>query len=453
MPVGNATKAKDVLSVVPAFQGEEMIIKRHQGTPDIVREVLDAHREFAPQYDDIVQNLSYYKTIPLEEQLFDFCKKNLHYNVEDEKEQTTRSPAGIIELGKDPNYGVDCKHYAGYIAGCLDAWNRKAGTKEYDWCYRFASYDSEPAPGHVFVVTKYDDGELWIDPVLGSLDKRIPSPTYILDKKPTGMLKRLSGVPNTVRRGIPGSSVAVGNCKCDEPKKVGATGSQVASTLNSLVPIVDNVPVVGMIAGYVLEAGSLVASIFGSKYSASSQVRWLTCFYEKHVLSLHTTSDNDVNAKNVVPSQLWFSTVLGVPVYDAITFHNLNGTDWKTGADLNNSFADRVTAYFGQFQTAMPTFITGITPAMVLQAVEICNNMNEASGLYGDWAYMTAAPQVSPQATIITNADGSLSISTPVSAVVSNAVANITTWVKANPVPAIAVGAALAFGIYELLKD
>ena len=41
MPVGNATKAKDVLSVVPAFQGEEIIIKRHQGTPDIVREVLN----------------------------------------------------------------------------------------------------------------------------------------------------------------------------------------------------------------------------------------------------------------------------------------------------------------------------------------------------------------------------------------------------------------------------
>ena len=398
-----------------------------------------------------MKNLRYYKTIPLEEQLFDFCKKNLHYNVESEKDQTTRSPAGIIQLGKDPSYGVDCKHYAGYIAGCLDAWNRKAGTQEYDWCYRFASYDQERAPGHVFVVTKYDDGELWIDPVLGSLDKRYPDPTYFSDKKPTGMLKRLSGVSNISQRGIPG--LTVGKCKCDEPKKVGATGGQVASTLSSLVPIVDNVPVVGTIAGYVLEAGSLVASIFGSKYSSSSQVRWLTCFYEKHVLGLHTSSDNDVNAKNVVPSQLWFSTVLGVPVYDAITFHNLNGTDWKTGADLNNSFSDRIAAYFGQFQTAMPTFITGVTPAMVLQAVQICNTMNEPSGLYGDWAYMTAAPQVDPSATIITNADGTLSISTPVAAIVSNALANATQWVKQNPVPSVAIGVAVAFGIYELLKD
>jgi hypothetical protein len=444
---GSAAKIKDVLSVVPPFEGNEEIIKRRQSTPHIIREVLDAHREFAGDYDKIVNDLSFYKTISLEEQLFDFCKK-LHYNVESEEDQTTRSPAGIIQLGRDESIGVDCKHYAGYIAGVLDAWNRKVGTREYDWYYRFASYDTNPAAGHVFVVVKYDDGDLWIDPVLSRLDRRFPSPTFFIDKKPGAMLKRLSGID----RGFSSASLVKGGkagC-CDHA--IGATGAQVSKSISSLVPIVANIPVIGTIGTYVLEAASIVASIFGDKYSQSTQVRWLTSFYENLVLAKPNRSDNTVNAADCTPAQLWFSTVLGVPVYDALTFHNLNGTDPNTNAPLNNTEADRINAYFGQWagwsSSINPT--TGITPAMVLQAVRIAAPMNAdiPPSTLGQWAGMTAAPQVNPAATVVTNADGSLSISNPVPAIIANA----GSWIKSNPIPAVLIVVGLGTGIYFLTK-
>lgn len=445
---GSAAKINDVLRVVPEYKGEEILIQRRQSTRSIIREVLDAHRDFAADYDLIVKDLKFYKTVSLEEQLFDFCKK-LHYNVESEKDQTTRSPAGIVSLGSDPDIGVDCKHYAGYIAGVLDAWNRREGERVYDWCYRFASYDSNPAAGHVFVVTKYDDGELWIDPVLNRLDKRYPSPSYFTDKKPTGMLKRLSGVERgftseTVVRGA-GSS----GCGCEA---IGATGAQVSKSISSVIPIVANIPVVGTIGTYVLEAASIVAGIFGSKYSQSTQVRWLASFYENLVLAKPNRSDNTVNANDCTPAQLWFSTVLGVPVYDAITFHNLNGTDQNTNAPLNNTYMDRINAYFAQWKNyptnSNPT--NGITPAMVLQAVMIAAPMNAdiPPSTLGQWAGMTAAPQVNPLATIGTNSDGTLFIQNPQSAIVANA----GSWIKNNPIPALLIGGVIIGGIVLLTR-
>jgi hypothetical protein len=438
--MGSAARAKDVLSVVPEFEGREEIIKIRQHTPHIIREVLDAHKRFAGDYDAIVNQLSFYKSYSLEEQLFDFCRK-LHYNVESEDEQTTRSPAGIIELGRNEAVGVDCKHFSGYIAGVLDAWNRKIGYNYYDWCYRFASYDINPAAGHVFVVTKYDDGELWIDPVLSRLDRRFPSPTYFIDKKPGAMLKRLSGIDR--------GPLAKAGCCGDG---VGATGAQVSKSISSLIPIVANIPVVGTIGTYVLEAASIVAGIFGNSYSTSTQVRWLASFYENLVLGTPNRSDNTVKATDTTPAQLWFSTVLGVPVYDAITFHNLNGTDQNTNAPLNNTEADRINAYFNQWAgwTAEQNPTTGITPAMVLQAIRIAAPMNAdiPPSVLGQWKNMGPAPQVNPLATVVTNADGSLSIRNPPIAIIQNA----GSWIKQNPALAIGGVVLIGAGIYFLTK-
>jgi hypothetical protein len=258
------------------------------------------------------------------------------------------------------------------------------------------------------------------------------------------MLKRLSGIERgftseTVSRGA-GSS----GCGCEA---IGATGSQVAKSISSVIPIVANIPVVGTIGTYVLEAASIVASIFGSKYTNSTQVRWLTSFYENLVLAKPNRSDNTVNQADSTPAQLWFSTVLGVPVYDAITFHNLNGTDQNTNAPLNNTEMDRINAYFNQWNgfptSANPT--NGITPAMVLQAVRIAAPMNAdiPPSFLGQWAPMTAAPQVDPAATIGTASDGTLFIQNPPSAVVANA----GNWIQQNPVPALLIAGVVIGGI------
>lgn len=162
----------------------EIVIEKKQTVHDIVKEVVEAHDEFSQDYDTIGR----FFPVGNYKKLFNFCKANIVYSVEPEDDQTTRSPAATLTIGEG-----DCKHYAGFIGGIIDAWNRNQGAK-IKWCYRFASYDvTIDEPGHVFVVVFENGNELWIDPVLDYLDQRSPAPYYELDKK-IKMLRRLSGI-------------------------------------------------------------------------------------------------------------------------------------------------------------------------------------------------------------------------------------------------------------------
>lgn len=177
-----------LLDLLPEPSGREEIIKRNQDVYDIIKEVLAAHDEFAPDYDLIADRFAG-GNVP--RKLWEFCRENIEYVVEKEKMQTTRSPAVLLDMGF-----CDCKHYAGFVAGILDALNR-SGRGYYNWIYRFAYYDNdEDAPGHVFVVLKNKDGsETWIDPVLSGFDKRTPAPVGMIDKKKSTMtLVRMSGI-------------------------------------------------------------------------------------------------------------------------------------------------------------------------------------------------------------------------------------------------------------------
>jgi hypothetical protein len=184
----------DLLSRLPVFLGNRDIISEDQSTKDIVNEVLTAHEIFSEDYDKIQ---ALFLGGNVEKKLFDFCKKYLPYNIESEDLQTTRSPAGLMAMR---NAGCDCKHYAGFIGGVLDAMNR-AGVKKTNWFYRFASYDFfDEDVKHVFIIVKNDNGEIWIDPVLNNFDGRSPYPAYKVDKKPKKMsLVRLSGVPAKIQ--------------------------------------------------------------------------------------------------------------------------------------------------------------------------------------------------------------------------------------------------------------
>jgi hypothetical protein len=178
-----------LLSKLPPFSNRSLTIKNTQTVSDIVKEVLAAHEAFAPDYDLIADNFNYPASLEIAKALFDFCKKNIHYRVEKESKQTTKSPSAILTVGEG-----DCKHYASFIAGVLDALNRKG--RKIDWWYRFAGYNLfDPEPGHVFVVMKDRGKEIWIDPVLKSFDERL-EPTYIVDKRPKNnfMLQRISGI-------------------------------------------------------------------------------------------------------------------------------------------------------------------------------------------------------------------------------------------------------------------
>ncbi len=177
----------ELLQYLPPFSNRYTTIRANQTVGDIVKEVLAAHESFAPDYDAIAPLFNVGGKLDIAKALFNFLKKNVAYKIESEEKQTTKSPAAMLTTAQG-----DCKHYAGFIAGVLDALNRSG--KKIKWHYRFASYNVfDSLPGHVFVVMEDNGNEYWIDPVLKAFNERL-EPTYILDKTPSNMLQRLSGI-------------------------------------------------------------------------------------------------------------------------------------------------------------------------------------------------------------------------------------------------------------------
>lgn len=182
-------------SKISPYMGKSDLVVKNQSVGDIIAEVLRVHDEYLNDYDVIAKQFwkgNVYETCKF---LWDFCKSNFPYKIEPESYQTVRSPAAIFETAN--RWGVDCKHYAQFISGVLDALNRDG--KNIKWCYRFASYSpGDRLPEHVFVVVKSDTdtgGEIWIDPVLNYFDQRDIEYFYKLDKKPKTMLSKISGLP------------------------------------------------------------------------------------------------------------------------------------------------------------------------------------------------------------------------------------------------------------------
>lgn len=180
-----------LLDVLPPFTHSQVIIEKKQNTHDIVKEVINAHKFFSHDYDFICCFFDAPTKLRICKNLFDFCKSNILYEIEPESNQTTKSPAAILEMG----YG-DCKHYAGFIGGVLSALNRNY-EKNIDWCYTFASYsilDNEVQ--HVFVTVRIGEKEIWIDPVLCCFDTRNHIPVLRIDKNVNdfSMLTRVSGI-------------------------------------------------------------------------------------------------------------------------------------------------------------------------------------------------------------------------------------------------------------------
>jgi hypothetical protein len=174
-------------AVLPPFKNETTVIVDKQSTNDIINGVLEKHRQYETDYDNIYRFFYTGDIYTTCKQIWEFCKYNLQYVVESENLQSVKSPAAILQ----PGGTVDCKHYSLFIAGILDAIQANQN-ESWVWCYRFASYDNNRSPEHVFVVVKDNGSEIWIDPVLGSFDERL-KPTYFKDKN-TMSLVSISGI-------------------------------------------------------------------------------------------------------------------------------------------------------------------------------------------------------------------------------------------------------------------
>jgi len=173
---------KQLLQKLPVYNGSIGILKYDQTTDDIISNLLTVHNEYKKDYDKIYP---YFLGSNLDEtcyNIYSFLKKNVLYKIEPSEKQTLKSPSAIIAQG----YG-DCKQYAQFIGGILDAISRNK--KNINWCYRFTSYNEDKQLQHVFVIAKdKSNREIWIDPVLDTFDKK-KKYTYKEDKKPMALYK------------------------------------------------------------------------------------------------------------------------------------------------------------------------------------------------------------------------------------------------------------------------
>jgi hypothetical protein len=162
-----------ILGKLTPYGRRREMVTYDQSTNDIIKELLEAHKLHAKDYDNIC--LYFWKGNNKEtaNYIWHFLKRNVKYSIEPDTRQSVKSPSAILSTGYYNNGYNDCKHYSQFTAGVLDALNRKG--KKINWCFRFANYRMfTKQPQHVFIVI--DPGtksEIWIDPVLNNFNETL----------------------------------------------------------------------------------------------------------------------------------------------------------------------------------------------------------------------------------------------------------------------------------------
>lgn len=160
-----------------------------QNLSDIKRGIVKAHKLNRSEYDKIAPLFIRHNEYETCEYIWQFLRSSMLNVVEGVDDQTLRAPAAMLHTGDD--LGIDCKNYALFTGGVLDAINR-TGKLYIPFAYRFAKYECN----HVFVVAfPNTDDEIWIDAIddVPYFDYR-KEPKYYNDKKISAMaLKYMSG--------------------------------------------------------------------------------------------------------------------------------------------------------------------------------------------------------------------------------------------------------------------
>jgi hypothetical protein len=200
-----------LIGKVSPFLGKKEVVVANQDTVDIIDALIRNHYKYSDEYDKIYR---YFVGDTVEDTAFNvwcFLKDEFKYNIEPEEMQILRSPAALLASNI---VGIDCKGYATFACGIMDAYRRNTG-KNFEVYYRFASYDPyDNTPQHVFAVVKEKGYEYWIDPVLDQFDEK-KQPYYYKDKKIKNMaLVAMSGI-NDVNENY---NEAMGSVMGNDPK-------------------------------------------------------------------------------------------------------------------------------------------------------------------------------------------------------------------------------------------
>lgn len=152
--------ANEIISPLPV-DGKLTVLVDDQNLDDIRSNLLHYHKKHRNQYNKIAKNFWCGSAEKTAKCLFDFCKKNVTYKIEPERDQSIKSPGRILR----DSYG-DCKHYASFINGVADALHKEGYPIE--GTYIFVSDDPTQPIHHVFAGI---NGK-WVDPVLKNFNER-----------------------------------------------------------------------------------------------------------------------------------------------------------------------------------------------------------------------------------------------------------------------------------------
>lgn len=359
-----------IISKLPAPSNNSIIVEENQTVSDIMSTMVYMHKKNEKYYDKICTIFLGNTLRDTCENLWDFCKQNIPYEVETEDLQTVKNPQRILRDARS-GIGHDCKHYASFIGGVLDGLRRKG--QKINWLYRFAGYRIfDTSPGHVFVVVKTSNDEIWIDPVLDSFDEK-KTYSFAVDRKVQSSLGRIGCCD--------GSKIGADNSTARTMETIGGTICAVGGSVAALIPAGTVVAAVIEIVGF---ATSFIGKLFQSKYAYTTQVDWLCVFYQRLVLADPNAKGNHITTglkEQYVPAaQLWFALVLGVPCWDMLRYHALRGTDSTSDKPWSDqSIANRSQAYknFGTIEANVPD-------AAITAACNIATTLDDTVGV-GGW--------------------------------------------------------------------
>lgn len=189
----------ELLGRLKPYSGKAQVLVHNQSVGDIISGILKTHDLYKSEYDKIYKQFDAPTVKGICKNLYNFLKHNTHYVIESDNKQTLRSPAAILKLGSNPKIGLDCKSFALFCCGVLDAFRRHG--RDIDFCYRFASYKPfDKIPHHVFcVVNPGKENEIWVDNVIPKFDLK-KKYFYKVDKTVPKMLYSVSGVGASKKR-------------------------------------------------------------------------------------------------------------------------------------------------------------------------------------------------------------------------------------------------------------
>lgn len=193
----------EVLKKLRPFENREITLYENQTTNDIIGAIQKKHADCKKDYDQIWMDFEGDDPVDTAKNVFKFLKKNVEYIIEPDDLQVVKTPAAIISTGR--SMGSDCKNYSLFVNGILDAMRRNGSQYNYDLYYRYASYDDNKTPQHVFAVMNVDGREYWVDPVLTYFDEK-KDPNFFKDKIVPMSLKSLSGIDPYGNYGSPAYS-------------------------------------------------------------------------------------------------------------------------------------------------------------------------------------------------------------------------------------------------------